>query len=98
MAQVIGLSLVGGAYQRGRWTPGWTSVRLDNEEVITLPESQDLLGMLSPLDEMDRRGHDTRRMRKRLDEWVKTGRLPAHNEDEPAGEVTSRWLQSEGEG
>jgi len=91
MSQVTGISLVGAAYKKGAWMPGWTTVRLDDGKVVTLSESKE--GMLGPLDEMDRRGHDTQRMRERLDEWVKTGKLPAHNKDEPAGEVTFRLLR-----
>jgi len=85
MAQVIGVVLTAGAYHRGVHCPGWSTIRLDDVTQLIIPGEN---GMLVPLDEAERRGHDANRMRERLEEWERTGKLPAHNPADPSGEVT----------
>jgi len=74
MAAVIGIKSVGGAYFRGRRMSGWNEVKLDNGTTLILPEG----GFNQALEKTIEAGHDVKRFKERLDEWVKTGKMPPH--------------------
>jgi len=73
MAKVIGWALVGCAYRNGFRMPGWTEARLDNGQKVIGPENASVNDILAKTDAL---GHSTEEMRKRTDEWVKTGVMP----------------------
>jgi hypothetical protein len=75
--KVIGISMVGGAYHRGKYCPGWgkLAVELDNGTVkeYYVP-SKHSNGFDAILKFADESGFDTEQQRKDIDNWVKTGR------------------------
>jgi hypothetical protein len=81
MAAVIGWTLVGGAYRRGHYIPGWDVVKLDDGTQYNVYGNKTAVNGL--LEDADKRGHDTKRMRERTAEWVKTGKMPPHEEAAP---------------
>lgn len=74
MARVIALRMVGGAYQRGMYSPGWGQAYLSDGTTLTTCERQSHFDAI--LEVAEQRGHDTTRMRARLEVWVKTGQMP----------------------
>ena len=75
---VTGLTLVGGAYKRGHWHPGWSVLTFEDGSTHIIPDGDKVpKGMVGPLDMADVMGHDTKEYRERLAEWVKTGKMPA---------------------
>ena len=74
MAKVIGLRLVGGAYNNGRYIPGWDEIALDDGTTIYNGDTS--TGMTALLNLAEKKGHDTKRFRERLEIWVKTGQMP----------------------
>lgn len=75
MAKVIGVSLIGGAYHNGRYSPGGGKVELDNDMVMHIAEAE-AIGFQGCLNVAEQAGHDTKQFRRDLREWVKTGRFP----------------------
>ncbi len=73
MVTVIGWKLVGGACVRGRKMPGWNELKLDNGTTFITSET---LNLNQSLDAADAKGYDTKRMRERTEEWIKTGTMP----------------------
>jgi hypothetical protein len=88
--EVKNLILVGGAYQRGRYLPGWGVITLVGGEEIRIPAKDDppseegdpcwFGGFDGLLRWAEDEGYDTTRMRERLDEWTRTGTMPPHME------------------
>ena len=75
MANVIGITQVGGAYKRGMYHPGWNYIHLDNGEKVYVGESG-AKGFDSLLDYAESLGHSASDYRTKLDHWVKTGTFP----------------------
>lgn len=70
--KVVGLRMVGGAYKRGLWSPGFGQVALDTGEVKYCGEL-DSQGFDKMCDWADAQGYDTQEQRENLRHWVETG-------------------------
>ena len=75
MATVTNVILVGGAYHRGRKCPGHGTVRLSNGVSMRIADS-DAIGFEGCIVMAENAGHDATDFRRRIKEWVKTGKLP----------------------
>ena len=69
---VQSVTLVGGAYHRGRYVPGngWLNFTDGSRQFVS---DGDAVGFEGCLAVADRFGHDTTQARAHIAEWVKTG-------------------------
>jgi len=75
MAAVVGISLVGSAYVRGRRVAGHGLVELDSGPNLYVSEA-DCIGFEGCLRVAEMHGHETKSFRANLRKWVKTGKWP----------------------
>lgn len=73
---VVGITMVGGAYHNGRYCHGWNVAILSDGTKRFVSDTLNG-GINRILDYCDSLGFDTAQYRKRLDIWVKTGKMPA---------------------
>jgi len=71
LAQV---SLVGGAYRNGRYCPGFAQATLDDGSTQFLG-GEEVKGFDGAVEVCKARGIDTATFERKLDNWVKTGKL-----------------------
>lgn len=72
---VTSIKLVGGAYQRGRYSPGWANITLADGSTRFVPEKNSN-GFAAVLDYADSLGLPTADYRARINRWVETGVMP----------------------
>jgi hypothetical protein len=74
--KVINVSLVGGAYRKGRYYSGFANATLSNGKIIYVPEefSKGFKYVLKYV--KDNNLADTEEYNERLNEWVKSGIMP----------------------
>jgi hypothetical protein len=71
--EVVSLKMVGGAYRGGVYQRGWGKIALSTGEIKFVNE-ENSRGFNAMCDYADQQGWDTANMRKRLEDWVSTGR------------------------
>lgn len=72
--KVIGVTVAGGCWRNGVYSPGWGKAYLSDGKEITTPENLGFDGVLALVDKQGTAS--TREYRERLSEWVKTGTMP----------------------
>jgi hypothetical protein len=70
--KVVGVKLVGSAYIRGVYHPGWGEIRLSNSQTVFVSEANSN-GFDACLKYARLLGYNTTEYESRLDVWVKTG-------------------------
>jgi len=74
MPKVINLTMVGGAYRRGTYCPGWGTVTLDDDSSFYVSEGDAYPNQM--LEIAKKKGYSVENMKRRLDVWCKTGVMP----------------------
>jgi len=82
--RVVGVQLIGGSYEykTGFRRPGCNIAILSDGTKICVAEegTEGITGLLDYIDKNTKKNVDTSVFRKRIEEWVKTGKLPEEKE------------------
>lgn len=77
MRTATGIRLVGEHYRNGVRYSGFGQVETDDGGTLYVPESE-AIGFKGCVKYAQSHGINTSRITARLDEWVKTGKMPPH--------------------